>query len=108
MLTSTSTHTSNKLPALSSSDELPSISLMWRAVLGQAIRDIYGGSDMERAEVIRWMRTKDFETVCDYACVEHRQMMDQMASLVAMPCILARKYGKLLREHVMYGVYSQD
>lgn len=108
MLTSASTRTQNKLPAILPPDELPSISLMWRAVLAQAIRDIYSGSESERRDVLLWMKTKDFEIVCDYACVEPEQMMEQIASLAVMPAILARKYGKALRNHVMSGVHHQD
>lgn len=108
MLQSASTHTDNKLPSILSPEELPSISLMWRAVLAQAIRDIYSGTPNERKDVLLWMQTDDFEIICDYACVEHTQMMDQMASLALMPCILARKYGKALRNHVMAGVHYQD
>lgn len=108
MLQSASTPTQNKLPSIQTAEELPSISLMWRAVLAQAIRDIYSGTPQERKDVLLWMRTEDFEIVCDYACVEYTQMMDQMASLAIMPAILARKYGKELRNHVMSGVHYQD
>lgn len=81
--------------------ELTSISFLWRSVLAQAVRDIYAGKVNERAEVIRWLKTTDFETVCEYADVEASSMREQIAYLAAMPQELSRKYGKKLRDKIV-------
>lgn len=82
--------------------------MLWRAVLGQAIRDTYEGQQSARSEVIRWLKTKDFETVCDYAHVEPAQMQEQIATLLTLPIPLAKKYGRMLRLRVMEGVHCAD
>jgi hypothetical protein len=81
--------------------ELSSMSFLWRSVLGQSIRDIYGGNSNQRGEVIRWLATPDFLIVCEYAEVEPDCMREQLASLIAMPRDLSRKYGKMLRDRVV-------
>ena len=76
-----------------------------RSVLAQAIKDICSADRSERAEVVRWMKEDDFQTVCEFACVEPQMMMEQMASLATMPTPLAKKYGYMLRVEVMRGVH---
>lgn len=61
--------------------------------------------EKERTEVLLWIASKDFETVCDFAHVEAEQMADQLRNLAAMPLNIARKYGHLLRVEVMRGVH---
>ncbi len=85
--------------------DLSASSLMWRAVLAQSVRDIYGEEPKQRLDVIRWLKSRDFETVCDFAHVEVISMRQQMAALVALPIPLARKYGKILRDRIMDGIH---
>lgn len=91
--TSAPTLPKNRIPP---TNDLPHMAFLWRSVLAQSIKDIYSGETGPRLEVIRWLKTRDFETVCDLAHVEYQSMREQMASLLAMPEPLARKYGKLL------------
>lgn len=84
-----------KTPVLSSE------SLLWRACLGQAIRDLYSHDTRIRQEVIEWLVTPDFEEVCDYADVEPGGMREQLYNLARMPVALARKYGDDLRRKVV-------
>lgn len=79
--------------------------LIWRAVLGQSIRDLSSPEKKTRTAVVLWLNTQDFHTVCDFAYVEPDQMISQMAALATMPLALARKYGDLLRAEVMKGVH---
>jgi hypothetical protein len=84
---------------------LESQQLLWRAVLAQAVRDICSSDEDERSAAILWIKDPDFDVVCSFAEVEAKMMMEQMASLAAMPLILARKYGNLLRTEIMRGVH---
>lgn len=114
MLTSASTHSPNEYcrrerghGLMGKPNELPPASLLWRAVLGQAIRDVYR-NDNARREVIIWLKSKDFDEVCDYAEVEPMQMKEQIAALCRLPLPLAKKYGKKLRDHVMQGIHQPE
>lgn len=89
------------------SRELNASSLLWRAVLAQAVRDLYSGDTGERLEALRWLKSKDFETVCDFAEVEHTSMREQLVQLASFPHQLARKYGKLLRDKIMEHVHHE-
>jgi hypothetical protein len=81
---------------------------LWRSVLGQAIRDTYEGHTGNRSEVIRWLKTNDFEIVCDFAHVDADQMREQIATLITLPIPLAKKYGRILRMRVTEGVHNND
>ena len=82
-------------------------SLLWRAVLAQAVRDTYCGGTGPRGEIIRWLKTKDFEIVCEFADVEPTSMREQIATLLTIPEPLAQKYGKLLRDKIMAGIHME-
>lgn len=75
--------------------------ILWRAVLGQAVRDIYDVSARVREETLAWLQSTDFETVCDYACVDAENMRDQLISLASLPPAMARKYGSQLRIEIL-------
>ena len=85
--------------------ELTSQSALWRAVLGQAIRDLYGTDNRARVEVLVWIKSRDFDTVCDFAFVEPQQMREQLLAISQLSPGLARKYGSELRHQVMEDVY---
>lgn len=75
-------------------------SRLWRAVLGQAIRDIYDNNTRVRSRAIAWIETPDFPMVCDYADVEPDSMREQLVALANLSLGLARKYGQALRSEV--------
>lgn len=78
-------------------------------MLGQAIRDTYDASLINnRRDIIRWLKTEDFFTVCDMADVEATQMQEQIATLCTLSIPLAKKYGRILRMRVMEGVHNND
>jgi hypothetical protein len=87
--------------------EQASASMLWRAVIAQAIVDVYG-SDFHRNQVIRWLASPDFDEVCDHANVDTAQMREQIASLCRLPLPLAKKYGKMLRDMIMSGIHTPD
>lgn len=87
--------------------DLSASQLLWRAVLAQAVRDIYSTEMKERLEALRWLKSKDFNTVCDMAEVEPGTMREQLATLATLTPALAAKYGKLLRDKIMEGVHHE-
>jgi hypothetical protein len=53
-------------------DELPEEAALWRAVIAQAIRDLYDctvSAPRLRREVLLWIASDDFEVVCLNASV---------------------------------------
>ena len=58
-----------------------------------------------RTEVILWLATEDFETVCCLADVDPGDMRREIMNLFTLPPVLARKYGRILRSHVT-GTYA--
>ncbi len=75
--------------------------LLWRAVLAQAVRDIYDTDERVRRDALKWILTRDFETVCDMAFVEPETMKSQLANLATLSIGLARKYGSMLRSEII-------
>lgn len=82
-------------------NEIPTESLLWRAVLSQAIRDIYDSNERIRKAALRWILTPDFQTVCDYAFVEPESLKGQLANLAMLPRELAIKFGRELRSGII-------
>lgn len=80
---------------------MPAETALWRSVLAQAVRDIYDKDERVRRDALRWVLTRDFVTVCDYAFVEPDTMKTQLANLANMPLALARKYGTMLRSEII-------
>jgi len=73
---------------------------IWRAAISQAIKDIYG-TERDRREVILWLNTPDFDTVCDLAELPADEIHEQLTALIALPHGLAVKYGTVLRERII-------
>lgn len=70
-------------------------------MLAQAIRDSYDPDQHVRNGIMRWLRTPDFETVCDMAFVEPDNMRDQIEQLVHSKPIIAKHYGQQLRMAIL-------
>ena len=75
-------------------------SKLWRHVLGQAVHDIYQGDDKARKEVMIWLRSPDFLTVCDFADADPKTMREQLVALLSVSRPLAQKYGPTLRQQI--------
>ena len=75
-------------------------SALWRAVLCQAIRDIYDRDERVRQDALRWVLSKDFAIVCDFAFVDPDCMKEQMANLATLSMSLAKKFGQQLQAYV--------
>ena len=74
---------------------------MWRAVVGQSIRDMYLGDEKLREEILRWLTTEDFEVVCGMASIPYFDVKKQILNLSQMSSKLSRKYGRILYAQVM-------
>lgn len=48
-----------------------------------------------------WVKSTDFDSVCDYACVDIERMREQLISLAGLGPLLARKYGSKLRQEII-------
>jgi hypothetical protein len=84
-------------------DELPEEAALWRAVIAQAIRDLYDCSIIAprlRREVLLWISSPDFEVVCLNASVPAFDVREQSISLASLPPSLAKKYGQMLRRKI--------
>lgn len=84
-------------PALTSESEL------WRAVICQAIRDIYRAEMQDgvltlpyRQEVVEWMTDPDFDAVCHMSFVDPERLRSEMINLLTLPRRVAMKYAILL------------
>lgn len=77
---------------------------LWRAVLSQAIRDIYSGCEKERQEVLIWIGSNDFADVCYMADADPDNMREQLLALSSISKNLAMKYGKRLRDYIMADI----
>lgn len=66
----------------------------------QAVVDTYSGGSKERHELTYWLASKDFFTVCDYACLPARELREQIRMLLKLPQSLCRKYGKELARRI--------
>jgi len=73
--------------------------ILFRRVCGQAVKDIYG-SDKERKEVIDWLISGDFVTVCTMAVLPAEDLREQMYNLLDMPRNVCVKYAKILAEAI--------
>jgi hypothetical protein len=88
---------------IQATDELPEEAALWRAVIAQAIRDMYDctvAAPRLRREVLLWISSDDFEVVCLNASVPAFDVREQIASLSTLPPSLAKKYGQLLRRKI--------
>lgn len=86
-------------------DEIDNEALLWRAVLGQAVRDICDKNERVKREVLMWMKTTDFDTICDLANVHADSMSEQLYALADLAPSLAKKYGQILRSKIVEDIY---
>jgi hypothetical protein len=72
-------------------------SALWRAVLAQAISDTAHKAHTQRLEIVKWIGTNDFVTVCDFAEIDNEIIKEQIENILRIPSMTLRKhYSKLL------------
>lgn len=71
---------------------------LWRAVISQAISDAYLNDERQKDDVIKWLRTEDFVTVCDLADIDHRKMKNNFLYILTQKEPIARYEGRKLKD----------
>lgn len=70
---------------------------LWKAVLAQAISDTALGDRRRQLDVARWMQTRDFVTVCDFADINDIRIKKEIQNLLTMESRPLRKhYSRIL------------
>lgn len=65
---------------------------LWKAVLAQAISDTALGDRRLQLDVARWMQTRDFVTVCDFADINDTHIKKEIQNLLTMESKPLRKH----------------
>lgn len=81
---------------------------VWRACAAQAVRDAYLGNVKEMTEVAEWIGTNDFHFVCTAAEIDEDMLAEELRNLMILPPSLRKKYGRLLREKILQGIYNSQ
>ncbi len=82
---------------------------LWRAVIAQAISDTALGDERQQLDIARWLRTRDFVTVCDFADIDSALIKGQMENLLTMSSRVLRKhYSKQLCSSINKRVKRKD
>ena len=71
---------------------------LWRAVISQAISDAYLDDRRQKSEVVSWLDTEDFITVCDLADIDHRKMKNNFRYILTQKKPIARYEGRKLKD----------
>lgn len=82
----------------SADQELSSECRLWRQVISQAISDAYLEDMKPKLEVIQWIDTEDFETVCDCAAVNAERMRQHFVDILESKPAIARYKGRKLKD----------
>jgi len=78
--------------------ELLSECRLWRAVISQAISDAYLSYEREKCEVEEWIKTEDFETVCDLADLDTDKMRNNFIYILNSKPAIAMFEGRKLKD----------
>lgn len=73
--------------------------MLFRRVCGQAVKDCYGSKKV-RQEVIDWLISDDYVTVCNMAVLPAYDLREQMYNLLDMPCNVCVKYANILAKAI--------
>lgn len=78
--------------------ELMSESRLWNHVICQAISDSYLGGHHEKLSVARWVKSDDFEEVCDMAELNTDRLRGHMKQILTSKEVVARYLGERLKK----------
>jgi len=73
-------------------------SLLWRAVISQAISDAYLNDPKERDVIEVWINSDDFTTVCDLADIDSEKMKNNFIYILNAKEPIARYEGRKLKD----------
>jgi hypothetical protein len=74
--------------------------LLCRRVVGQAIKDVIRGTDRQRADVLMWLATKDFEDLCSAAHIPAGEWKLRIAELFRSSPGMRMHYAKKMLEEL--------
>lgn len=80
--------------------ERTSESHLWRHVVCQAISDLYLGDHRKKASIIHWMRSKDFEICCEFACLNHENLKLYLKEIILGTPLDAKMLGENLKRTI--------
>ena len=77
--------------------ELKSECRLWKYVMCQAISDLYLGSTKEKVNVATWMKSNDFDDVCDMAELNSSKLKIHLENIATSKPVVARYLGERLK-----------
>ena len=75
-------------------------SLLWRHVVCQAISDLYLGDNRTKSSIIEWVKSKDFEICCEFACLNHENLKKYLKEIILSQPLIARELGEELKRKI--------
>lgn len=84
--------------SINSHPELSSEFRLWRAVVSQAISDVYLDNPRHKLEVLEWLETDDFEVVCDLADLNADFVAKSIRNIAESKPAIARFYGRKVKD----------
>jgi len=70
---------------------------LWKYVMCQAISDLYLGSPKEKLNVATWMKSNDFDDVCDMAELNSSKLKIHLENIATSKPVVARYLGERLK-----------
>ena len=83
---------------ISGRPELSSEFRLWRSVISQAISDVYLDNPKHKLEVLEWVGTEDFETVCDLADLNPEFVAKAIRKIAEEKPAIARFNGREIKD----------
>ena len=80
--------------------ELMSECRLWKYVMCQAISDLYLGSPKEKLNVAMWVKSNDFDDVCDMAELNSSRLKTHLEKIATSKPIVARYLGEKLKRTI--------
>ena len=77
--------------------ELTSESRLWKHVMCQAISDSYLGTHHEKTEVARWIKSEDFDYVCDHSNLNSEHLFKMIKEILTSKPVISRYLGERLK-----------
>jgi hypothetical protein len=85
---------------IGANQEYTSESVLWRHVVCQAISDLYLGDNRKKANIIYWIKTKDYEICCEFACLNHENLKYYLKEIILGSPQEARILGETLKRTI--------
>jgi len=84
--------------------ELTSECRLWKHVMCQAISDSYLGTYHEKLDVGRWIKSEDFDYVCDHSNLNSEHLFKMIKEILTSKPVIARYLGERLKRVIQNRV----